>query len=48
MYPTKTTCTMNTDFAYVPSSKCFANGGDYVTEGMPGLQTPSVCGLQTV
>ena len=39
---------MNTHFAYVPPSKCFAKGGDYVTEEMPGLQTWSVCGLQTV
>ena len=39
---------MNTYFAYVPSSKCFAKGGDYVIEGMLGLQILSVCGLQTV
>jgi len=39
---------MNTSFAYVPSSKCFARGGAYEVNGMPGWPILSVCGLQTV
>jgi hypothetical protein len=41
---------MNTNFAQgVPRSPCIANGGDYVPEGMSGLQQLSVCALmQTV
>ena len=36
---------MNTDSVPLPSICCRANGGDYVTEAMSGLQQSSVCAL---
>lgn len=37
---------MNTNTVQgLPTAQCFSNGGDYVTEGMPGSQQLSACAL---